>query len=112
MSRSNKGPGVDYRLQNLTNALYIDANNDVVVRTGFAGNIVISGNVNVPGTIQVYSNVSNPVHEHIVEVGTANLLALGYSWMPVGGNVTLDSGTNMVGNVKISQMPAITIQNT
>jgi hypothetical protein len=37
MSTSNKGPGVDYRLQNLTNALYVDGNNDVAVRTGFAG---------------------------------------------------------------------------
>jgi hypothetical protein len=107
MSVSNKGPGVDSRLQNLTNALYLDLNNDVVVRTGFAGNIVITGNVNVPSTVQVFSNIGNAIHTHITEVGGANLVALGWSFVPIAGNVSLDAGTNMIGNVKISQMPAI-----
>ena len=34
MSTSNKGYGIDSRLQNLTNALYIDSNNDIVLRIG------------------------------------------------------------------------------
>ena len=107
MSASNKGPGVDYRLQNLTNSLYLDGNNDVVVRTGFAGNIVISGNVNVPGNIAVYSSPALPVHSHITEIGTSDLLTV--PWMPVAGNVGLDAGSNLIGNVKISQMPGIAV---
>jgi DNA/RNA endonuclease YhcR with UshA esterase domain len=107
MSVSNKGPGVDSRLQNLTNALYLDLNNDVVVRTGFAGNIVISGNVNVPGNIAVYSSPTLPVHSHITEIGTSDILTV--PWMPVAGNISLDASTNLIGNVKISQMPGIAV---
>ena len=107
MSASNKGPGVDSRLQNLTNALYVDGNNDIVVRTGFAGNIVISGNVNVPGNIAVYSSPALPVHSHITEIGTSDILTV--PWMPVAGNVGLDAGSNLIGNVKISQMPGIAV---
>ena len=107
MSASNKGPGVDSRLQNLTNALYVDGNNDIVVRTGFAGNIVISGNVNVPGNIAVYSSPALPVHNHITEIGTSDILTV--PWMPVAGNVGLDAGSNLIGNVKISQMPGIAV---
>jgi hypothetical protein len=112
MSASNKGPGVDYRLQNLTNALYLDLNNDVVVRTGFAGNIVISGNVNIPGDVTVNSTPENPVHTHITEIGTSgNLLALNIPWMPIYGNVVIDGNANvrLVGNVAgITTLPAIT----
>ena len=97
MSASNKGPNVDYRLQNLTNALYLDGNDDVVVRTGFVGNIVISGNVNVPGTITVESTPDNPVHSHITEVGTSGILTVPY--MPIGGNVAVTSLPAITGNV-------------
>jgi hypothetical protein len=102
MSASNKGPGVDSRLQNLTNALYVDGNNDIVVRTGFAGNIVISGNVNVPGTINVTSSPIDPVHVHLTEVGTFGNLT---TFVPVQGNVGVS------GNVGISQLPGITVTN-
>jgi hypothetical protein len=98
MSTSNKGPNVDSRLQNLTNALYLDGNDDVVVRTGFAGNIVISGNVNVPGNVIVYSTPENPVHTHVSEVGTSGILNV--PWLPV----SLDGNTN----VGITSMPSIT----
>lgn len=64
MSDSNKFANVDYRLKNLTNALYLDGNDDVVMRTGFAGNIVISGNVNVPGEVTVVSDHDNPLITH------------------------------------------------
>jgi hypothetical protein len=100
MSASNKGPGVDSRLQNLTNALYVDGNNDIVVRTGFAGNIVISGNVNVPGVINVQSSPDDPVDIHIRQVGTSGILTT--PWLPVAGNVRLDAGTNLIGNVRIT----------
>ena len=134
MSVSNKGPGVDSRLQNLTNSLYLDSNNDVVVRTGFAGNIVISGNVNVPGDVTVNSTPDNPVHVHLTEVGTFGNLT---TYVPVQGAVTVTGNANVVvvgvasasiignivgittlpaitgnvgvsGNVKITQMPGVT----
>ena len=104
MSTSNKGPGVDSRLQNLTNALYLDLNNDVVVRTGFAGNIVISGNVNVPGTIHVDSTPQDPVHVHLTELGTYGNLT---SFVPVGGNVSI---TQMPA-VSIASLPEVEIKN-
>ena len=108
MSASNKGPGIDSRLQNLTNALYVDGNNDIVVRTGFAGNIVISGNVNVPGDVTVNSSPENPNHVHLSEVGTSGILNV--PWLPVAGNVRLDAGTNSIGNVRITD-GSVTVTN-
>jgi hypothetical protein len=108
MSASNKGPGVDSRLQNLTNALYVDGNDDIVVRTGFAGNIVISGNVNVPGVITVDSSPDDPVHVHLTELGTFGNLT---TYVPVQGSVTVTGNANVVvtGNVAgITTLPAIT----
>lgn len=114
MSGSNKGPNVDYRLQNLTNAMYIDGNDDAVLRTGFTGNIVISGNVNVPGNIEVYSTPDNPVHTHVTEIGTSGILTVPY--MPINGNVIVTSipaitgnvNANVTGSVTVSSLPAIT----
>lgn len=91
MSDSNKLPQVDYRLKNLTNALYLTPGDDVAIRTGISGNINIAGDVNVPGNIQVYSSSSNPVHTHITEVGTSGILNTAY--MPVGGTVTVLQGS-------------------
>jgi hypothetical protein len=84
---------------------------------------VISGNVLIPGIVQVYSNVGNPIHNHITEVGTSGLLDV--PWLPVAGNVTIDSGNvtvfqgttpwiikgnvDVVGNIAgITTLPAIT----
>jgi hypothetical protein len=100
MSTSNKLPLADYRLKNINNALYVDGNDDIVMRTGFAGNIVISGNVNVPGTITVNSTPEDPIHNHITEVGTSGTLT--NPWLPVAGNVRLDAGINSIGNVRIT----------
>jgi len=102
MSASNKGPNVDPRLTNLTNSLYIDGNDDVVVRTGFAGNIIISGNVNIPGTVTVDSTHEDPVHTHTDELGNIDI---SNTWMPVQGNVSV------TGNVNIGTMPEIEIKN-
>ena len=55
---------------------------------------VISGNVLIPGIVQVYSSIDNPVHNHITEVGTGGNLQV--PWLPVAGNVTVDSGNIMV----------------
>lgn len=96
MSDSNKLPYVDYRLKNINNALYIDGNDDVVVRTGFAGNIVISGNVNVPGVVTVDSSPENPVHVHVTELPS------------ITGNVDVNNFPDFPSNVSITEMPGIT----
>jgi hypothetical protein len=109
MSTSNKLPLADYRLKNINNALYVDGNDDIVMRTGFAGNIVISGNVNVPGTINVASSPTDPVHVHLTEVGTFGNLT---TFVPVQGNITVTGGNanvTVVGNIGgITTLPSVT----
>lgn len=111
MSNSNKLPLADYRLKNMTNALYVDGNDDIVVRTGFVGNIVISGNVNVPGTINVASSPTDPVHVHLTEVGTFGNLT---TFVPVQGNVTVVNTTPIpvTGNVTATIGNIITVVTT
>lgn len=98
MSDSNKLANVDYRLKNLTNALYLTGDDDVALRTGFAGNIVISGNVNLPGAVTVEA-------AHITEVGTSGNLSVPY--MPIGGNVN----ANVTGTVAVSSLPNVVISS-
>ena len=70
---------------------------------------VISGNVVIPGIVQVYSDPNNPIHGHIIEVGTSGNLQV--PWIPVAGNVRLDAGTNSIGNVRITDMPGVFVTN-
>lgn len=72
-------------LRNITQALALDeATGNVYVRTGFEGNIIISGNVNIPGSVDA----------HITEIGTSGNLTV--PWMPVSidgnSNVTISGG--------------------
>ena len=67
-------------LRNITQALFLDENDNVAIRTGFTGNIVISGNVNIPGNVDA----------HITEIGTSGTLTVPY--MPISGNITIDAG--------------------
>lgn len=68
-------------LRNITQALALDeASGNVYIRTGFEGNIIISGNVNIPGNIDA----------HISEIGTSGNLTVPY--MPIAGNITIDAG--------------------
>jgi hypothetical protein len=119
MSVSNKGPGVNPLLQNMANSLYLNQAGDVTVRTGFTGNIVISGNVNIPGEVTVISDEEHPlyVQNHIIGVGTS-AEPLTTPWLPVSldgnanvkvtGNVTVDNFPAFPSNVSITQMPAVT----
>ena len=66
---------------------------------------VICGNVLIPGIVQVFSDPDNPIHNHTTEVGTSGNLQV--PWLPIAGNVRLDAGTNLIGNVSITQMPGI-----
>ena len=85
---------------------------------------VISGNVLIPGIVQVFSDPDNPIHNHTTEVGTSGNLQV--PWLPVAGNVTVDSGNiivtqgtipwivsnsnvSVIGNITgITTLPAIT----
>lgn len=84
-------------LRNITQALFLDENDNVAVRTGFTGNIIISGNVNIPGNIDA----------HISEIGTSGNLTVPY--MPIAGNITIDTGQSVgiSGNVNIGTMPNV-----
>ena len=86
------------------------------VLSNIQGDIVIQGNVNIPGTITVNSTPEDPVHNHITEVGTSGILTTPY--LPVGGTVTIqdgggsisiDDGGNVItvdGTVNVGNFPA------
>ena len=74
---SNVAP---WYLRNITQALALDeTTGNVYVRTGFTGNIVIEGNVNIPGNIDA----------HVVELGNIDISG---NTMPVSGNINIDAG--------------------
>ncbi len=108
----------DKNLSNLHKAMGLDILYRPMVRTSIVndpsnpipvslnGNdVVITGNVTIPGTVNVASNPSDPVHVHVSEVGTSGILTV--PWMPIAGNVTVDGGNiNVVvksGNVTVQQ---------
>lgn len=78
-------------LRDLSEALYLDDTGNVTVRTGFAGNIQISGNVVIPGSVEVSSTPENPVHNHVTEVGTSGLCCASSSrytiWLSLSASV-------------------------
>ena len=88
-------------LRNINQALELDeTTGNVFVRTGLAsgGNIIITGNVTIPGEIDT----------HITAIGSLGNITTPY--MPIGGNVTVFQGTtpwvvtgnaNVAGNVGI-----------
>jgi hypothetical protein len=120
-------------LRNINQALELnETTGQVFVRTGFEGNIIISGNVNIPGNVDA----------HISEIGTSGNLTV--PWMPVsidgnsnvtisggnvnaavtgtvtvstissnvtvvdgGGSITIDGNVGVTGNVNIGTMPNV-----
>jgi hypothetical protein len=78
---SNVAP---WYLRNINQALELnEATGQVFVRTGFEGNIIITGNVNIPGNVDA----------HISEIGTSGNLTVPY--MPIAGNITIDAGQSV-----------------
>jgi hypothetical protein len=120
-------------LRNINQALELnETTGQVFVRTGFEGNIIISGNVYIPGNVDA----------HISEIGTSGNLTV--PWMPVsidgnsnvtisggnvnaavtgtvtvstissnvtvvdgGGSITIDGNVGVTGNVNIGTMPNV-----
>ena len=75
-------------------------------------NITIIGNTNIIDTVTVLSTPENPVHTHITEIGTSgNLLSQGIDYMPIFGNVRIDSGNVAIfGNIAgITTLPNINV---
>jgi hypothetical protein len=87
-------------LRNINQALELNEDTgQVFVRTGFTGNIVISGNVNIPGNVDA----------HVSEIGTSGELTV--PWMPVSidgnSNVTISGGNVnaiVTGTVAVSSI--------
>lgn len=94
-------------LRNITQALALDeTSGNVYVRTGITGDIIIEGNVQIPGTVTVDSTAEDPVHVHIDEIGTSGILNVPY--MPIAGNVVATQGTTpwtVTGNVNVVNQP-------
>lgn len=120
MSSSNKGAGVDSRLQSLVNALYLTDADDVAIRTGITGDIIIQGNVNVPGTVTVDSSDEDPVHVHICGVDlpgnvvpiTGNVNISNLNAIPVTVNPSPITGFYSFNNFGVNANRGWTMQNT
>ena len=59
-----------------------------------SSNITINGDITIPGIVTVTSSADNPIHNHIVEVGTGGTLTTPY--LPVGISTLLN--TVSIGN--------------
>jgi len=67
----------------------VSVSNPLPVTLG-SENVTITGNVNFVDTVNVASSPENPVHIHITEVANSgNLVANGYTYLPIGGNVSI-----------------------
>ena len=83
-------------------------NNPFPVSLG-SSNITITGDVNVGTTVSVTSTPENPVHNHLTEVGTSNILTTPY--LPVGvGTVNLNLSYLPVGISTL--LNTVSISNT
>lgn len=105
MSESNKLANVDYRLKNMTNCLYLDGNDDVVVRTGITGNVII-GNVNIPGNVTCIQGSSPWVITGNTNATVSGTVAVSSITSNVNVNpVTVNQGTTpweVSGNVRVT----------
>jgi hypothetical protein len=100
-------------LLNLHKAMQYNANGEPEIRTATAieGNIIIEGDVNIPGNIAVFSTPELPVHTHITEVGTSGILDVPF--MPISGNVIVSSGNIRItgGNVNANVSGSVIVSS-
>ena len=66
-----------------------------------SSSITIIGDITIPGIVSVTSSPENPIHNHIVEVGTGGTLTVPY--LPVGISTLLNTvGIGTTGQVSIN----------
>jgi hypothetical protein len=70
------------------NGQVVTVDNPFPVSLG-SSNITINGNITIPGIVTVTSTPDNPIHNHIVEVGTGGTLTTPY--LPVGISTLLNT---------------------
>jgi len=129
MAEPNPSNVAPWYLRNINQALALDEpSGNVYVRTGFEGNIIISGNVNIPGAVTVVSNEADPLytHTHIftpddnevsntnpfyVSVTSGNItvdaITSNVTVVDGGGSITVDGNVGITGNVNIGTMPNV-----
>ena len=91
------------------NGAIVDSDNPLPVSIG-GESVTITGDVTIPGTINVTSAADNPVHNHITQVGTGAILTDDY--LPVGGTVALDSASlAALETINIGTIPEVEIKN-
>ena len=83
------------------------------------GTVTITGDVNIPAVVTVYSTTSNPVHVHLVEsipievaagsntIGNVNINGI----IPVIQPYQLPTGSNTIGNVNINGIIPVSLCN-
>ena len=85
-----------------------NAAGEPVIRADIGSDIIINGDVNIPGTVSVNSTPEDPVHTHITEVGTSGILAVPY--MPIQGTVSIGTdGTVSLSANTLSALENITV---
>ena len=94
------------------NNVAVSTTNPLPVTLG-SENITITGNVNFVDTVNVASSPENPVHVHITEIGSSgNLVANGFAYMPIGGNVNVGNWQAYTNaNITSSITLATNVQN-
>lgn len=116
MTTPNPANVKPWYLRNITEALALDeATGNVYVRTGITGDIIIEGDVNIPGNVDA----------HVIELGTIDIYNASNT-MPVSGNVGITGNANVIvvgnitgitnpvtvtGNVSITSLPEVEIKN-
>ena len=74
-----------------------------------SSSITINGNVSIPGIVTVSSSPENPIHNHITEVGTSDILTTPY--LPIGiGTINLNLSYLPIGISSL--LNTVTIGNT
>jgi hypothetical protein len=82
----------------LTMAMDYNSKGEPAIRvlSNIQGDIIIEGEVNIPGTVTVNSSAADPINNHITEVGTSGILSTPY--LPIGGTVTVNQPVAVTDN--------------
>lgn len=98
----------DPNLNNLAKAMKLNDAGEPIIRVSQAEPMIVTGNVIIPGEVQVSSTPEDPVHVHLSEVGASGILTV--PWMPIAGNVTIDGNPTVKlfsNSMVISNQPTV-----